>query len=69
MYILLLCCRSFKCRFSEHHEPYHVKQYYKSTAADQLLNNKHKFAGFRLLIEINNIHKLLNAYENVPIYL
>lgn len=53
-------------RFGEHYTPKHQKQFGKSTPADHMLQNKHDFAGFRLLKGVNNPRQL-DAYENLYI--
>lgn len=61
------CCRACEKRFSEHYKSFFNKELGKSTPADHMLENEHKFAGFRLLKEVNN-PRFLSAYENLYIY-
>lgn len=56
--------KSCNKRFSEHYRLYHEKQIGKSTPADHMSEYGHKFAGFRLLKEVNK-PQYLDAFENL----
>lgn len=59
--------REVDVRFCEHYKPYHERSFRKSTAADHMLENGHKLAGFRLLRAVNKPNHL-DAFERVYIY-